>query len=129
MELTEGALVENAERVEQMLRELKTLGIFLSIDDFGTGYSSLSYLRRFALDELKIDKCFVADIAENLDDRVIAQTIVAMADSLGLSVVAEGIETEEQLNVLREIGCHVGQGYLFATPLSAEDLIRQYCAR
>ncbi|MDP2430575.1 MAG: EAL domain-containing protein, partial [Pseudomonadota bacterium] len=97
--------------------------------DFGTGYSSLAYLRRFPLDELKIDKSFVADIGQNLDDRAIAQTIVAMAQTLGFKVVAEGIETEEQLKVLREIGCHVGQGYLFAMPLTADELISRYCDR
>ncbi len=129
LELTESALVENADRVQQMLRELKTLGVLLSIDDFGTGYSSLAYLRRFPLDELKIDKSFVADIGQNLDDRAIAQTILAMAQTLGFTVVAEGIETEEQLRVLRDIGCHVGQGYLFATPLPAEELVSRYCAR
>jgi two-component system, chemotaxis family, CheB/CheR fusion protein len=127
LELTESALVENAERVQQMLRELKTLGVLLSIDDFGTGYSSLAYLRRFPLDELKIDKSFVADIGQNLDDRAIAQTILAMAETLGFSVVAEGIETEEQLAVLRDIGCHIGQGYLFATPLPPEELVSRYC--
>jgi len=129
IELTESALVENAERVQQMLRELKTLGVMLSIDDFGTGYSSLAYLRRFALDELKIDRSFVADIGTNLDDRAIAQTIVAMSQTLGFSVVAEGIETEEQLRVLRDIGCNVGQGYLFATPLPPDELVARYCMR
>jgi two-component system CheB/CheR fusion protein len=129
LELTESALVENADRVQQMLQELKSLGIQLSIDDFGTGYSSLAYLRRFALDELKIDRSFVADIGQSLDDRVIAQTIVAMAQTLGYTVVAEGIETEEQLGVLRDIGCHVGQGYLFAKPLTSDELVSRYCAR
>lgn len=129
VELTESALLDNVDRVQQMLRELKTLGVQLSIDDFGTGYSSLAYLRRFALDELKIDKSFVADIAQNLDDRAIAQTILAMSQTLGFSVVAEGIETQEQLDVLRDLGCNIGQGYLFATPLSAEELVRSYCAR
>ncbi len=129
LELTESALAENAERVQLMLRELKLLGIQLSIDDFGTGYSSLAYLRRFPLDELKIDKSFVTDIGQNLDDRAIAQTIVVMAQTLGFKVVAEGIETEEQLHVLRDIGCHVGQGYLFATPLTADELIERYCTR
>ena len=81
------------------------------------------------LDELKIDKSFVADIGQNLDDRAIAQTIMAMADTLGFSVVAEGIETEEQLNVLRDIGCHIGQGYLFATPLPPDELVSRYCGR
>ena len=126
LELTESALIENVDRVQSMLRELKTLGIQLSIDDFGTGYSSLASLRRFPLDELKIDKSFVNDIGSNLDDRTIAETIMAMAKTLGFSVVAEGIETDEQLKVLRAIGCDVGQGYLFARPLAAEALIRQF---
>jgi two-component system CheB/CheR fusion protein len=127
LELTESALVDDVERVQQMLRELKTLGVQLSIDDFGTGYSSLAYLRRFPLDEVKIDKSFVTDIGHNVDDRTIAQTILAMSQTMGFSVVAEGIETEEQLAVLRDMGCDVGQGYLFARPLSAEDLVSQYC--
>lgn len=81
------------------------------------------------LTELKIDKSFVADIAQNLDDRAIAQTILAMSQTLGFSVVAEGIETQEQLDVLRDLGCNIGQGYLFATPLSAEELVSRYGAR
>ncbi|MFA7382461.1 MAG: EAL domain-containing protein [Desulfurivibrionaceae bacterium] len=126
LELTESALLESADRVHQMLKELKTLGVALSLDDFGTGYSSLSYLRSFALDELKIDKSFVADIHQNLDDRAIAQTILAMAQTLGFSVIAEGVETEEQRCILSDMGCITGQGYLFAIPLSAEELIERY---
>lgn len=129
IELTETALLDNVDRVQQMLRELKTLGIQLSIDDFGTGYSSLAYLRRFALDELKIDKSFVADIAQNLDDRAIAQTVMAMSQTLGFSVVAEGVESEEQLAVLREIGCNIGQGYLFARPMMPDALVKEFSAR
>jgi len=129
LELTESALIDNIDRVKHMLRELKTLGIVLSIDDFGTGYSSLAYLRRFALDELKIDKSFVADIDQNLDDRTIAQTVMVMSQTLGVSVVAEGIETAEQLQVLKDIGCNVGQGYHFDKPLTAEELVKRYCKR
>jgi len=129
LELTESALVDNVERVQQMLRELKTLGVMLSIDDFGTGYSSLTYLRRYALDELKIDKSFVADIDQNLDDRTIAQTIMVMSQTLGVSVVAEGIETAEQLKVLLNLGCNVGQGYHFDKPLFADELVSRYCGR
>ncbi|MDD5248030.1 MAG: EAL domain-containing protein [Rhodocyclaceae bacterium] len=128
LELTESALVEDADRVQLMLAELKTLGVQLSIDDFGTGYSSLAYLRRFPLDEVKIDKSFVANIGHNVDDRTIAQTILAMSQTLGYRVVAEGVETEEQLAVLREIGCDVGQGYYFSKPLAPEDLIARFCA-
>lgn len=129
LELTESALVDNVDRVMHMLRELKTLGVVLSIDDFGTGYSSLAYLRRFALDELKIDKSFVADIDQNLDDRTIAQTVMVMSQTLGVSVVAEGIETSDQLKVLKDIGCNVGQGYHFDKPLTAEELVKRYCKR
>ncbi|HEX8987605.1 MAG TPA: EAL domain-containing protein [Rhodocyclaceae bacterium] len=125
LELTEGALVEDVARVQQMLRELKTLGVQLSIDDFGTGYSSLAYLRRFPLDEVKIDKSFVAEIGHDVDARTIAQTILAMSQTLGFSVVAEGVETDDQLRVLREIGCDAGQGYLFSVPVSAEELVKQ----
>lgn len=129
LELTESALVEDVDRVQQMLRELKTLGVLISIDDFGTGYSSLAYLRRFPLDEVKIDKSFVADIGHNVDDRTIAQTILAMSQMMGFSVVAEGVETENQLRVLRDIGCNVGQGYLFAAPLAPGALIQLYDIR
>lgn len=124
LELTESALAEDIEQVQPMLLELKSLGIRLSIDDFGTGYSSLSYLRRLPIHELKIDQHFVTDIANNADAHAIAKTILLMAQTLGFSVVAEGVENSEQLEVLREIGCDIGQGYLFSHPLSTEDLVK-----
>jgi two-component system, chemotaxis family, CheB/CheR fusion protein len=122
VELTESALMHDPDQSLRLLRDLKALGVALSIDDFGTGYSSLSSLRRFPIDELKIDRSFIDGVGKNPDDRAIARTILAMADTLGLSVVAEGIETSEQLEVLRELGCRHGQGYLFAMPLTAEEL-------
>jgi two-component system CheB/CheR fusion protein len=126
VELTETALMASVEQVQQGLRDLKSLGVKLSIDDFGTGYSSLAYLRRYPIDELKIDRSFVDDVAQNSDDRTIAQTIIAMSKTLGLSVVAEGIETQEQLDTLRELGCHIGQGYLFAAPMPPDEVIKRF---
>jgi len=104
------------------LRALKTLGVSLSLDDFGTGYSSLSYLRRFPIDELKIDRSFINDIHTNPDDAAIAGAIVAMARSLGLSVVAEGVEKQEQSDLLAALGCNQVQGYFYARPMTASAL-------
>ncbi|MDO8925730.1 MAG: EAL domain-containing protein [Sideroxyarcus sp.] len=126
LELTESALAEDTEQAQQVLQELKSLGIRLSIDDFGTGYSSLAYLRRLPIFELKIAQNFVTDIAHDADAQAIAKTILLMAQALGFSVVAEGIETEEQLAVLRNAGCDIGQGYLFAHPLRSEELIARF---
>jgi two-component system CheB/CheR fusion protein len=126
VELTESALAEDTEQAHQMLLELKALGIKLSIDDFGTGYSSLSYLRRLPIYELKIDRQFVTDIAHDTDAKAIAKTILLMAQTLGFCVVAEGVETGEQMEVLRGVGCDTGQGCLFSHPLSAGELIARY---
>ncbi|HAF45350.1 MAG TPA: PAS domain S-box protein [Gallionellaceae bacterium] len=126
LELTESALAEDTEQAQQVLQELKSLGIRLSIDDFGTGYSSLAYLRRLPIFELKIAQNFVTDIAHDADAQAIAKTILLMAQALGFSVVAEGIETEDQLAVLRNAGCDIGQGYLFAHPLRSEELIARF---
>jgi diguanylate cyclase (GGDEF)-like protein/PAS domain S-box-containing protein len=122
VELTESAVMGDVDQVQRVLYDLKDLGLGISIDDFGTGFSSLSYLRRFPIDEIKIDRSFVDDIARSPDDRAIAQTIIAMSKTLGLSVVAEGVETQEQFGILRDLGCHIGQGYLFAKPMPASDL-------
>ena len=120
IELTESAVMGNAERHIRMLHELKELGVTLSIDDFGTGYSSLSYLKRFPLDELKIDRSFVAGVDTDPDNAAIVIAIIAMAHSLGLSVVAEGVETQAQLAFLKSKACDECQGYLFAKPMSTE---------
>ncbi|MDH4217112.1 MAG: EAL domain-containing protein, partial [Gallionella sp.] len=99
------------------------------IDDFGSGYSSLTYLRKLPINELKIPREFVAEIHRNLDDQAITKTILAMSQTLGFSVVAEGIETEAQLKVLRDLGCDIAQGYLLGMPVTAKELVEQYFSR
>jgi diguanylate cyclase (GGDEF)-like protein len=121
LEITEGTIMKNEEEADRSLRELRALGVKISIDDFGSGYSSLSRLRRFSLDALKIDHSFVADLAQNPDDRAITAAIIAMATSLNLKVIAEGVETEKQLRLLREQGCHEIQGWVYSKALPAEQ--------
>jgi diguanylate cyclase (GGDEF)-like protein/PAS domain S-box-containing protein len=119
-EMTESMVMHDVESALMALRSLKKLGITLSLDDFGTGYSSLSYLRRFPIDEVKIDRSFINELHHNADDAAIAAAVVAMARSLGLSVVAEGVELDEQLATLERLGCNEVQGYLLGRPLTAE---------
>jgi len=121
LEITEGLIMQQAEASVNTLRELKAMGIRISIDDFGTGYSSLSYLKRFPIDVLKIDQSFVRDIPTDQDDAAIASTIITMAHSLGLKVVAEGVETLEQLNFMRKHRCDAMQGYYLSKPLPPEQ--------
>ncbi|HVK54415.1 MAG TPA: EAL domain-containing protein [Burkholderiales bacterium] len=122
LEITEGMVMHEPERVEKVLMELKEMGITISLDDFGTGYSSLSYLKRFSINSLKIDQSFVRDIPGDANDCAITQAIIALAKSLQLNVVAEGIEKEQQLAFLHANGCEEGQGYLFSRPQPAPDL-------
>jgi EAL domain-containing protein (putative c-di-GMP-specific phosphodiesterase class I)/GGDEF domain-containing protein len=122
-EITESAFINDIDRTTALLFELKNLGFRLSIDDFGTGYSSLSYLRRFPIDELKIDRVFVQGMADSIQDKQIVQSIIGLAHNFGLSVVAEGVEEEAALNTLKIMGCDEIQGYYFARPMPAEDLI------
>jgi diguanylate cyclase (GGDEF)-like protein/PAS domain S-box-containing protein len=122
LELTESVLLTNYEDIIGKMSALKARGIRFSLDDFGTGYSSLSYLKRLPLDQLKIDQSFVRDVLTDPNDASIAKTIVALGHNLGLSVIAEGVETEEQLTFLAVNGCNAYQGYLFSQPLSADDL-------
>jgi diguanylate cyclase (GGDEF)-like protein/PAS domain S-box-containing protein len=124
LEITESMLMRDPAEAAGMLSRLKRMGLTLSIDDFGTGYSSLAYLKRFPLDALKIDRTFVRDLTTDSDDGEIALAIISLAHNLKLKVVAEGVETEAQLNFLRSHGCDEMQGYLFARPLSAEDCTR-----
>ena len=121
LELTETMLMSDAAEAVETLRELKALDVRLAVDDFGTGYSSLAYLKRFPLDVLKIDRAFIRDIVSDADDATIARTIISLAHSLKLKVVAEGVETEGQLSFLRSHGCDEMQGYYFARPLKVED--------
>ncbi|WP_051959368.1 putative bifunctional diguanylate cyclase/phosphodiesterase [Janthinobacterium sp. RA13] len=119
LELTESMMMQDVEQAISTMGKLKTLGLQLSIDDFGTGYSSLAHLRHFPIDVLKIDKSFVSDITHSNDDAAIVQAIIALAHSLRLKVIAEGVETAQQLAFLRQHGCDQMQGYLFSRPLAA----------
>jgi EAL domain-containing protein (putative c-di-GMP-specific phosphodiesterase class I) len=121
IELTESAIMTDVKRTSKILRELKNAGISISIDDFGTGYSSLGYLKQFPLDRLKIDRSFVCRVHEDANDAAIAEAIIKMSHALGLLVIAEGIELQEQLIFLAELGCDEIQGYLLSQPLSAEE--------
>jgi diguanylate cyclase (GGDEF)-like protein len=121
LEITESVLVRDVENTLLELQALKRSGISLSVDDFGTGYSSLSYLKRFPIDTIKIDRSFVEDLQRDTDDAAICAAILAMSLQLGLKVVAEGVETREQLEFLRRHGCHQVQGYIFRRPLSSAD--------
>ena len=121
LELTESLLLENIDEASLTMRRLRKLGVRFSLDDFGTGYSSLQYLKRLPLNELKIDQSFVRDIAFSSSDRAIVSTIIAMAHSFGLEVIAEGVETEEQRRLLLDEGCTHFQGYLFSKPVPAKQ--------
>ena len=121
LEITESILLENLEDIIEKMTRLKDRGFNFSIDDFGTGYSSLQYLKRLPLDQLKIDQSFVRDLADDNNDRAIVRTIIAMATSLNLDVIAEGVETEEQLSRLKNKGCRQFQGYLFGKPVPIKE--------
>lgn len=123
VEITESGIMEDAEASLRLLHTLKKEKLRLQIDDFGTGYSSLSYLRRIPADNLKIDRSFVDGMENNEDKLAIVKTIINLADSLGMDVVAEGIETVEQLSQLKKLGCKYGQGYLFDKPMSKGDAV------
>ncbi|HXP97981.1 MAG TPA: EAL domain-containing protein [Telmatospirillum sp.] len=128
LELTESLLVANVQDIIEKMVALKAKGTNFSLDDFGTGYSSLSYLKRLPLEQLKIDQSFVRDVLTDPNDAAIARTIVALAQSLGLGVIAEGVETEEQRDFLAGLGCHAYQGYFFSRPLTLEtfeDFVRE----
>jgi len=122
LEITEGTLMQHAERSVLLLRQLKDMGIGLSIDDFGTGFSSLSYLRRFPVDTLKIDHTFVGHLSDGSDNADIVRAIISLARSMGIRTIAEGVETREQLRLLQEMGCDEAQGYLFSQPLPPDEM-------
>lgn len=122
LEITEGIAMKNVDHNTRMLQELKDLGLNISLDDFGTGYSSLAYLKRFPLNTLKIDRSFIRDIPENDEDRAITKAIIAMGQTLNLKVIAEGVETEAQLEILRDCGCDYIQGWYYSRALPAAEL-------
>ncbi len=122
LEMTESVLIDNPDEAKLRLEALRSLGVKIALDDFGTGYSSLGYLQRFAFDKLKIDKAFVTPLGRSANSGAMIQAIVALGNALGLSILAEGVETEEQRVLLRLAGCHEMQGYLFAQPGARETI-------
>lgn len=122
IELTEGVLIDNQANAMQKIKELKQLGMSISIDDFGTGYSSLAYLKHLQVNELKIDQSFVSDLEANSSDKTIVKMIIAIGEEFDFEVIAEGVETTEQFEELKNLGCKYFQGYLFAKPCKEEEL-------
>jgi EAL domain-containing protein (putative c-di-GMP-specific phosphodiesterase class I) len=121
LELTESLLIENFEHTIENMKALKAKGISFALDDFGTGYSSLSYLKRLPLDQLKIDQSFVRDVLTDPNDAAIARTILGLGQTLGMDVIAEGVETQKQRDFLAEHGCRTFQGYFFGSPVAAHE--------
>lgn len=126
LEITETAIIKDVSETVSLLFALKKIGVKLAIDDFGTGYSSLNYLKNFPIDTLKIDKSFIDEIVTNPKDAAIAQTIVQLANNLGLNTVAEGVETIAQRNALKEMGCTEFQGYYYSKPMTVSDVEMQF---
>lgn len=124
LELTESILMDNLELTLAVLNRLRDMGVRMAVDDFGTGYSSLNYLKQFPVDTLKIDRSFISGLPENLDDAQITRTIMSMAHNLGLGVIAEGVETKEQLDFLQQIQCEEIQGFYFSKPLPVKELVQ-----
>jgi diguanylate cyclase (GGDEF)-like protein len=129
IELTEGTLMQDTVTSLEMLHALNTMGVLISVDDFGTGYSSLSYLKRFPIDMLKIDRSFVRDLANDPDDAAIVQAIITLSHTLGIKVIAEGVETTEQLDYLQRHRCDAVQGYCLSPPLPANDFVTFFMNR
>ena len=128
LELTESVVLDNVDVVVSRMRQMNALGVGFALDDFGIGYSSLSYLKRLPLDQVKIDQSFIRDIPGDPNDAAIVRAILAMSHSLGLDVIAEGVETEEQLDFLAQHDCQGYQGYLFSKPLPIEEF-EQFATR
>ncbi len=122
VEITESMIIQNIERVIHVLDELKSAGISIAVDDFGTGYSSLEYLKRFPIDKLKIDKSFVGSVLNNNDDASIVQAVIALGHNMNMQIIAEGVETQEQVDFLQDRKCDFAQGYFFGKPVTAEDM-------
>jgi EAL domain-containing protein (putative c-di-GMP-specific phosphodiesterase class I) len=124
LELTEGVLIDSSNEVSSQLQRFRELGVQLSIDDFGTGYSSMNYLKNFPLDELKIDRSFVKGLPDQRADLAIVRAMTVLGHSLGMRIVAEGVETREQLASLGEVGIDQIQGYLIGKPMATEELVK-----
>jgi EAL domain-containing protein (putative c-di-GMP-specific phosphodiesterase class I) len=124
LEITESMVMHDPEQAVKLMQNLRAMGVRLTIDDFGTGYSSLGYLKRFPINSLKVDRSFVRDLPHSVDDVAITRAVIAMAHSLQMNVIAEGVELKEQFDALRKEGCDEFQGYLCRPPLIEEDLIR-----
>jgi EAL domain-containing protein (putative c-di-GMP-specific phosphodiesterase class I) len=122
IEITERLLLEGSHETREKLRRCREAGMQVAIDDFGTGFSSLGYLKTFAIDYLKIDRSFIRDLADDGNDRALVEAIIVMAHKLGLAVIAEGVETAEQRQLLQQAGCDFAQGYLFARPMPREEI-------
>jgi c-di-GMP phosphodiesterase Gmr len=129
LELTESAIVSDPEGAKRTLDALKDLNVHLAMDDFGTGYSNLACLQQLPLDVLKIDRSFVTDMIDNKDKTAIVQTILSLAGILGMRTTAEGVETPELSELLKGLGCTVGQGYFYARPLQAQDALAYVTSR
>ena len=128
LELTESLLADNLDQIIETMTELRHQGIRFALDDFGTGYSSLSYLKNLPLDQLKIDQSFISDVLDGANNATIAKVVISLAETLGLDVIAEGVETESQRQFLLDNGCRKFQGYLFSRPLTIdafEELIKR----
>jgi EAL domain-containing protein (putative c-di-GMP-specific phosphodiesterase class I) len=126
LEITETAVMDNVETAIQRLTEIKKMGVQISVDDFGTGYTSISYLKRFPIDVLKVDQSFIKGIPGSADDVAIVSAVIAMAHNLSMTVVAEGVETEEQMDYLAQHGCDVIQGYFISSPLPENKVVLQF---
>jgi EAL domain-containing protein (putative c-di-GMP-specific phosphodiesterase class I) len=122
LEITERVFMDDSENTLSILHRLKNLGIRIAMDDFGTGYSSLSYLRSFPFDKIKIDRAFVSDLAEGTEHVVIVQAVISIASALGMTATAEGVETVDQQQFLKALGCDEAQGYLFSAPVPIEKV-------
>jgi EAL domain-containing protein (putative c-di-GMP-specific phosphodiesterase class I) len=129
LEITESAAMENAHQTVTLLKRLRAMGIELSIDDFGTGYSSLNYLKLFPIQRLKLDHSFVRDMEDDSNDAAICSATISLAHSLGLGLLAEGVETAAQYKVLRRMGCDLAQGYYFSRPVPANEVLQFFTPR
>ncbi len=122
LEITESVAMYNMEEAVTKLHKLRGIGIKLALDDFGTGYSSLNYLRKFPIDQLKIDRSFINDLLKNKQNEIIVKSIISIAQSLGMLVIAEGVETKEQVEFLRSQNCDIAQGYYFSPPVPINEI-------